>query len=157
LQYVGSEHTAVYYAKVAIVNKVSDIYIALERFEEFAKEHQLSTKITMQIDVVFDELLANIINYGYTDKKEHVIDIEIRYNGEKVIIIFSDDGMSFNPFERTAPDTELSLDEREMGGLGIHIVKKKMDDYSYKRTVGKNIISITKREPRLPNLFYFDN
>ena len=146
VQFVGSEDVAIYYSKLVIGNKIPDITIAIEKFEIFAAEHNISDMVSMQVNVVFDELLANIINYGFVDEKEHVIDIEIRYNGDKLIIIFSDDGIPFNPFEKTDPNTELSIDERDIGGLGVHIVKKLMDDYSYKRTIGKNVISVTKHK-----------
>ena len=146
IQFVGSEEVAVYYSKLLIGNQLPNINLAIEKFEEFAAEHGIPDTVSMQVNIVLDELLANIINYGFLDEEEHVIDIEIRFNGEKLIIIFSDDGIPFNPFEKTPPDTELSISEREIGGLGVHIVKKLMDDYSYKRTIGKNVISITKRQ-----------
>lgn len=144
LHFIGSDRVAVYYAKIEVKNRVSDIQVAMDNFGKFAQEHQISSHVQAQIKIIFDELLANIISYGFLDKDEHIIDIEIRYNGEKIIVIFSDDGIPFNPFEKTAPDMQVPLNEVELGGLGIHIVKELADDYSYKRSIGKNIVSITR-------------
>jgi sigma-B regulation protein RsbU (phosphoserine phosphatase) len=68
--------------------------------------------------------------------------VELR--GERMVISITDDGVPFNPFKKDPPDTMLSLEEREIGGLGIHIVKNLMDEYNYKRNVDKNIITLVK-------------
>ncbi|MFT5648159.1 MAG: sigma-B regulation protein RsbU (phosphoserine phosphatase) [Aureispira sp.] len=130
IQFIGSDHVAVYAAKVVVKNKVSDIQVAASQFETFAESHQIPTKRRQQVALLFEELLPNIINDN--DTPEHVIDLKIRYNGEKIIIILSDNGIPFNPFEKMAPDTELTINESALNELGIHIVKKIMDDYSYK-------------------------
>ena len=74
--------------------------------------------------IIFD------MNGVITDDEEiHEIDIEIELRSERLIIIISDDGIPFNPFKKDPPDTMLSVDERMIGGLGIHLVKKLMDEY----------------------------
>jgi anti-sigma regulatory factor (Ser/Thr protein kinase) len=88
--------------------------------------------------------LNNIISYGYDDEEIHEIDIEIELRSERLIIILSDDGIPFNPFKKDPPDTMLSVEERMIGGLGIHLVKKLMDEYEYKRQTNKNIITLIK-------------
>jgi sigma-B regulation protein RsbU (phosphoserine phosphatase) len=133
IQFIGSAHVAVYSAKVLVKDQVSDIKLAVSKFEEFSEAHQIPTEIRRQIVLVFEDLLPNIIKHDYKDKAEQAIDIKIRYNGEKIIIILSDNGIPFNPFKKIAPNTKTALNESELNELEIHIVKKVMDDYGYKK------------------------
>jgi anti-sigma regulatory factor (Ser/Thr protein kinase) len=63
---------------------------------------------------------------------------------DSVVIVITDDGLPFNPFTREDPDTDLSIEERGIGGLGIHLVKNVMDEVYYKRHVDKNVITLVK-------------
>ncbi len=113
-------------------------------FESFGDEKDIPLPIIHKICIVIDELLSNIISYAYQDKKEHIVDINIKLNGERLEIKITDDGFPFNPLAMLPPDTKLGLEERELGGLGIHLVKNIMDEYQYKRFKGKNIIVLVK-------------
>ncbi len=98
----------------------------------------------MKMNIVFDELLSNIIQYAFDDDQKHTIHIEIKMNGSNLIIIIEDDGVPFNPFQQNTPDMKLSLEEREIGGLGIHLVKNLMDECSYSRHTNKNTLTLVK-------------
>jgi len=113
-------------------------------FESFGDEKDIPLPIIHKICIVIDELLSNIISYAYQDKKEHIVDINIKLNGERLEIKITDDGFSFNPLAMLPPDTKLGLEERELGGLGIHLVKNIMDEYQYTRLKGENIIVLVK-------------
>lgn len=118
-------------------------------------------KEQMQIDVAVDELFSNIAFYAYGDKigdaTVKVSTTDARSDGafpscadksqsykSSVEITFIDSGVPYNPLARKDPDTTLSAEERDVGGLGIFIVKKTMDDVSYKYEDGKNILTIKK-------------
>ena len=131
-------------SSIKIINDLKQITNAIEWFEAFAMENKMPFAIIQKINIAFDELLNNIISYGYRDKEIHEIDIEIELRGERLIIIISDDGIPFNPFKKDPPDTMLTVEERMIGGLGIHLVKKLMDEYEYKRQTNKNIITLIK-------------
>lgn len=130
-----------------ITNNVENIAILIENFELFARKHNIQPEIIQKINIVFDELLNNTISYAYKDERVHEIEIKIRIYCEKLIITIMDDGIPYNPFDRSDPDTSLALDEREIGGLGIHLVKLLVDDYhyEYKNQVKMNITSFKKR------------
>ena len=134
------------YLFTSISSRMEEIPIMIGRFEEFALRHSLPVEILQKINIVFDELLSNIISYAYKDGLEHEIEIKIRFYKEKLIITIMDDGVPYNPFDRTSPDITLGFEEREIGGLGVHLVKLLVDDYSYeyKKQVKKNITSFKK-------------
>ena len=96
------------------------------------------------MNIALDELLNNIISYGYNDKDVHEIEIKIELRSERLIIIINDDGIPFNPFIADAPDMKTSVEEKSIGGLGIHIVKNLMDECDYKRNINNNIITLIK-------------
>jgi len=113
-------------------------------FESFGDEKDIPLPIIHKICIVIDELLSNIISYAYQDKKEHIVEINIKLNEERLEIKITDDGFPFNPLAMLPPDTKLGLEERELGGLGIHLVKNIMDEYQYTRLKGENIIVLVK-------------
>lgn len=99
-----------------------------------------------QIDIVIDELFSNIAHYAYKPSVGHVtVTVDIEINPITVIITFMDNGKPFNPLDTTEPDTTLSAEERRIGGLGIFLVKKTMDDVTYEYKNGQNILRIKKK------------
>ena len=127
-----------------ISNELSEINKVIEQFEAFAEKNQLPFALTQKLNIVLDELLNNIISYGFNDEKEHFVEVEIEIRGERLIVSINDDGIPFNPFRNDPPDTMLSIDERNIGGLGIHLVKNLVDEYEYKRQTNRNIITLIK-------------
>ncbi|RLD35777.1 MAG: hypothetical protein DRI83_06340, partial [Bacteroidetes bacterium] len=118
-----------------IKNKIDDINTAVEHFESFSEKNEIAMPIVLKFNIAFDELLNNIIMYGYDDDDEHEIEVGVELKGERLVISIADDGIPFNPFKQSPPDTMLTVEERNVGGLGIHIVKNLMDEYTYKRNV----------------------
>jgi anti-sigma regulatory factor (Ser/Thr protein kinase) len=135
----------IYSKKIIIKNTIEEVQRALVAFEEFAKIHEISTSIMMKVNIVLDELLSNIVKYSLPANTEHIIDITLElFTTGKLIIQLTDEGVPFNPFLGEDPDVTIPLEEREIGGLGIMLVKKLMDEYSYKRQANLNITSIVK-------------
>ncbi len=98
-----------------------------------------------QIDIVIDELFSNIAYYAYKPEVGPVtVTVDIEDNPICVIITFMDNGKPFNPLTVSEPDTHLNAEERKIGGLGIFLVKKTMDDVTYEFKDGKNILRIKK-------------
>jgi sigma-B regulation protein RsbU (phosphoserine phosphatase) len=134
------------YLFTSITNRLENIAVVIGKFESFAARHNLQQETIQKINIVFDELLTNTISYAYQDELVHEIEIKIRCSREKLIVTIMDDGTPYNPFDQTGPDTSLSLEVREIGGLGIHLVKLLVDDYhyEYKSQLKKNITSFKK-------------
>ena len=103
-------------------------------------------KAQMQIDIVIDEILSNIVHYAYGEKVGDVtVRIEFPDNPKSAVLTFTDNGVPYNPLEQSDPDISLSAEERKIGGLGIFMVKKTMDDMTYEFKDEKNILKITKK------------
>lgn len=102
-------------------------------------------KAQMQIDVAIDELFSNIAFYAYNPKTgSATVRFELEENPKAVLITFIDQGIPYDPLAKADPNTKLPLEERETGGLGIFMVKKTMDEVSYKYKDGQNILTIKK-------------
>lgn len=102
-------------------------------------------KTQMQIDVAVDELFGNIAHYAYhPDIGPATVRVEVTENPSVVVITFIDNGVPYNPLAKEDPDITLSVEERQIGGLGIYMVKKTMDDIAYEYKEGQNILKIRK-------------
>jgi anti-sigma regulatory factor (Ser/Thr protein kinase) len=97
---------------------------------------------------VLEELVTNIIAYGYTDKKEHIIFIRIKKSDDILTVEVKDDGRAFNPLDMPPPDKSSDLENIEPGGLGIHLVRKLTDEVFYQRENNCNILTFKKKCPR---------
>jgi len=112
-------------------------------FQQFADEREMPPGVGQKVSIVFDELLNNIISYGFTDDEEHRIEIDVAYQPDELVITVTDDGIPFNPFDRVGPDTTLSIEERDIGGLGVLLVTELMDEYHYQRRPNSNVVTLT--------------
>ena len=113
--------------------------------EEQLEQYNCPMKTQMQIDIAIDELFSNIAQYAYNPKTgKATIRVEVTENPMAVIITFIDNGVPYNPLAKADPDVTLSADERQIGGLGIFMVKKSMDDINYEYKNGQNILKIKK-------------
>ena len=113
---------------------------------EVLEEYDCPAKAEAQIDIAIDELFSNIARYAYNpDTGPATVRVEVLKEPLSVIITFIDAGVPFNPLERRDPDTHLPAEERDIGGLGIFMVKQTMDEIEYEYKDGKNILRIKKR------------
>lgn len=102
-------------------------------------------KTQMQIDVAAEEIFVNVAHYAYKPDIGPVeICVELKDDPRRACVTFVDRGRPFDPLEKPDPDITLSADEREVGGLGIYMVKKTMDDVIYKFSDGQNHLTIVK-------------
>ncbi len=103
-------------------------------------------KIQMQIDVAVEEIYVNIASYAYMPGRgDAIIRLDTDPQRRRVAVTFIDSGIPYDPLAREDPDVTLSAEERGIGGLGIYMVKKSMDDMSYRYENGHNILRIEKQ------------
>ncbi len=126
----------------AVIENIPQITDFVDRRLE---QMDVPVKTKFQIDVAIDEIVSNIAFYAYNGHVGYVrVEVEEASETGQVRIKFTDGGMPYNPLEREAPDITASAEERGIGGLGIHIVRKTMDDVRYEYENGKNILTIVK-------------
>jgi sigma-B regulation protein RsbU (phosphoserine phosphatase) len=129
---------------VRIENDLSEIAKVDKELDELAERFGMPPAIAATFHIIFDDLLNNVISYGFDDEQRHFIDISLKLTANSLIVSIADDGVPFNPLDEATPDTNLSIEDRQIGGLGIHLVINMVDDISYRRTADKNVLTLTK-------------
>ncbi|RLC50417.1 MAG: ATP-binding protein [Candidatus Cloacimonadota bacterium] len=131
--------------KIKIKNNLEELNKLTNIIEGFCAENDIGMKITFQLNLIFEEIISNIVSYGYNDKSSHDIMVELDLKDDLLTCVISDDGISFDPLIVEKPKLDEGVEERKIGGLGIHFVKSMINDISYKRNNGKNILKFTKK------------
>jgi anti-anti-sigma factor len=114
-------------------------------FAEFADAHAVPAPIRRSVSVALDEFLNNTIAYGFAGRGDGAVSIEVELRSDRLCVTLTDNGKPFNPFEMSAPDTALPVAERQIGGLGIHLARRIMDDVAYHRRADRNVVTLSKR------------
>ena len=113
--------------------------------DEQLEQYDCPVKAQMQIDIAIDELFSNIAHYAYTPKTgKATVRVEVTEDPMAVVITFIDNGVPYDPLAKADPDITRPASEREIGGLGIFMVKKSMDEITYEYKNGQNILTIKK-------------
>lgn len=111
----------------------------LDAIERWLTDSRVPAAQIARLMVAFDELLSNIVNYG-----KGTIELHFTLADGVLLASIADDGPPFDPLARTTPDVDLGIDDRAIGGLGIHLVREMMDTLSYKHENGRNLLKLTK-------------
>ncbi|HEX9666264.1 MAG TPA: ATP-binding protein [Thermodesulfobacteriota bacterium] len=130
---------------VELKNDLTEIVRMSQIIDEFCASNKLPPDTVFALNLSLEEILANVIAYGYDDHNEHVINVRMNLHQGQVYIEVEDDGKPFNPLEVDAPDIDKPLEERPIGGLGIHLVKNHMDSLQYKRKDERNLLIMKKK------------
>ena len=106
-------------------------------------ETECSVKLRAMIDIAVEEIFVNIAHYAYENEGEATIGCAV--SGNKITVTFTDSGLPYNPLEKEDPDISVDSRERRIGGLGIFIAKKSMDNIKYQYADGRNVLTIEKK------------
>ena len=128
----------IYPAKVELLDDV------LGCIEEKLNDNQVPLAVTMSFLVAVEEIFVNVASYAYPNKDDGEVEIDFKIENGRAFISFKDSGISFNPLDKPDPNVNASAEERDIGGLGIYMVKKSMDGVEYNREDDKNILSFWK-------------
>ncbi len=137
-------HKAPDLLELTIENDLAQLAVVRDQVESFAKRENLSHEVGFAAKLALEELLTNTISYGYGDKSAQFIEIQLEVRGDQLIIRTADDGLAFDPRTAKEPNTQSSLEDREIGGLGVHLVKNLMDGFEYRYKDGKNHVTLRK-------------
>jgi serine/threonine-protein kinase RsbW len=125
-------------------NHLSELATLCERMEAVGQTLGLPRRCLFEVNLALDELFTNIISYGFQDQSEHFIRVHVSAAPDMLTVVLEDDGVAFNPVERIPPDLPCTLDECKVGGLGIHLVRNLMDEVTYERRAGTNVLTLKK-------------
>ncbi len=131
--------------KLSLRNDHAEMDRLLRSFETFAEENALPPGARSTFHMALDEMVSNTIKYGYDDDGEHQIDVLLSVRDGSIVAEIIDDGHEFDPLSRDEPDTSLGIDERSIGGLGVHLVKEMTDEQVYSRRDGRNHLVLKKK------------
>lgn len=132
-------------AQAIIRNRREDLTRVRLAVDQLAGECRLAAEVVGDMQVALDEILTNIVDYGYHDGAEHEIRIFLRVVDNVFEATIEDDGMPFNPLSVAAPNTSAPLRERRIGGVGVHFVKNLMSEVRYDRIGDRNRLVLKKK------------
>ena len=126
-------------------NDIRQISLLPGFLEDVTRDMDIDPSVVSQLNLALEEAVANVINYAYPEGTEGTVDINARREGNNLSFVISDSGSAFDPTARESVDISAGVEERPIGGLGIHLIREIMDTVSYERQEGRNILTITKR------------
>ena len=133
-------------AEIKIANKLAELEGVREWLEGFGAAHRLPTRVMTNLFVSFDEILNNLISYGYSDQCDHEIWLRLVLAEHDVWAEVEDDGVPFDPLAAPSPPTlSGGVGERPVGGLGIHFLKTLNDEVTYGREENRNLLRFRNR------------
>ena len=127
-----------------VKNQIAELIHVADYLEELGEEWEFSMPLVFSLNLVLEEALTNIILYGFEDQSEHQIEIDFKKSDDKLFITLIDDGIAYDPTLKADPDLSLSAEDRPIGGLGVFLIKKIMDQVVYNRNENKNLLILTK-------------
>lgn len=130
-------------------NDLAEIPRLAEFVDAFCAPHELAPRDLMALQLALEEAVTNVINHGYCDGQAHEFTVALELDDDRrMTAVVTDDAPAFDPLVRPAVDTSLPLDERPIGGLGVHLVKKLMDHAHYERRGAKNVLTLRRTLPQ---------
>ena len=130
--------------KYFVKNDRAEIQPMVNVVIQYCKEQGISDETIQDMGLVLEEILTNIIKYSYNDGLEHEIVVEIDNEADSLQFRVEDDGNPFDPTKFYNPDVEKNFDDRQIGGMGIHLIRSLMDEVKYEFTQGRNILIVKK-------------
>ena len=131
--------------EIFLANELGEIVGAAAKIDAFCEANEVSPDVAYAVNLSIDEILTNTISYGYDDGETHRIEITVRLEAAALVVAIVDDSSAFDLTAAPEPDIGASLEEREVGGLGLFLVHQMMDKVEYERVDGRNVATLTKR------------
>ena len=130
--------------EICIKNQVEELDHVAQFIEEIGEELSLDMELQMNLNLVLEEMVSNIIFYAYPEGTEACIELTAESDGEELTFVLSDQGQAFDPTLKEDTDMDVNPAERDLGGMGIYIVKNIMNKVTYQRLEGKNLLTMKK-------------
>lgn len=128
--------------ELSVENTLDSVAAAARTVSRFAEEVALSPRKSYQLDLVFEELMTNLVKYSYDDSARHQITVALENRDDVLTLTITHDGMDFNPWQSPDPDLAVPLEQRSEGGIGIYLVRKFSRSVDYERRDSRSIITV---------------
>lgn len=139
-----NEDERVMVLELTLENRIEEINRVNSDFNKIALGRGIARSITQKFNIVFDELLSNIFYYGCEEEYHARVRVRIEFLENRIKVAISSFGIPFNPLEAPQPDTTSPLEDRNPGGLGVHLVRNMVDEITYYRRHNQNVINLLK-------------
>jgi len=133
---------------LTLQNQRSEVARLTAAVDHFSRETGISDEDLHNIHLILDELVINVIKYAFRDSGPHTIEVTLALSGPRLTMTVEDDGESFDPTAHPEPDLEVPIEERPIGGLGIHIVRSLSDSVTYRRHGRRNTLTVVRTVTR---------
>ena len=130
--------------ELRIKNQVTELEKVAQFVEEIGEELGLSMELQMNLNLVMEEMVTNVIFYAYPEGVIADIELLAKSDGKELTFVLSDQGKEFDPTAKEDADPDINPADREIGGMGIFIVKNIMNKVTYQRLEGRNLLTMTK-------------
>jgi anti-sigma regulatory factor (Ser/Thr protein kinase) len=128
--------------EITMKSTVEAIGQGIEGFDRFATETNIPTSIGRKAKTALDDVLNNVVSYAFEGEEDHEIRVSLEFEGGSLTVIVADDGIPFDPLAQSEPQTDQPLEERMIGGLGIHLVRNLTDELRYRRESDSNVLTM---------------
>ena len=130
---------------IILANDISEISRLNDFIEEIGAEFSLPVDVVFNLNLVLEEAVVNVINYAYPKEEHEHIYVSARLNDGSIVFVVTDTGKEFDPTLAPEADITLSADDRQIGGLGIFLIRQIMNEVKYERIDGKNVLTLEKK------------
>lgn len=130
---------------IILANDISEISRLNEFIEEIGNEFSLAPDVIFNLTLVLEEAVVNVINYAYPKEEHEYIYLSARMHEESIVLVLTDTGKEFDPTAAPEADVTLSAEDRQIGGLGIFLIRQIMNEVKYERIEGKNVLTLEKK------------
>ena len=130
---------------IILANELSEISRVNGFIEDIGNEFSLTPDVVFNLNLVLEEAVVNVINYAYPKEEHESIYLSAKIQDDSIIFVLSDTGKEFDPTMVPEADISLSTDDREIGGLGIFLIRQIMNEVKYERIDGRNVLTLEKK------------
>lgn len=127
---------------LVLKNELLEIKRFIEWFNLFVERYGVETSINRKVNAVMDDLISNVIFYAFSDTAEHEIEVRVTVDEERLSVCVTDSGVPFDPLGVEQLDTTLPIEKRDVGGLGIELIRRFSDSMDYKRIKDQNVLTV---------------
>lgn len=130
---------------IVLANEISEVSRLNDFIEEIGREFAIAPDVLFNLNLVLEEAVVNVINYAYPKEEHEFIYLSASMHEGSIVLVLTDTGKAFDPTAAPEADITLSADERQIGGLGIFLIRQIMNEVKYERIDGKNILTLEKK------------